>query len=87
VTRGDLGGDAQQPRASIIGRGSVAGPPAERTREHLRGEVVGQAVSNPPSEVVVDQVVMTLEEHPERLRVLERADDHRLVRQRRCRGL
>jgi hypothetical protein len=51
----------------------------ERTRERLRGEVVGEAVPDPPSKVVVHPCVTALEQHSERLGMLERAGDHRLV--------
>jgi hypothetical protein len=49
MARDQLGGDAEQPRASVIGHGSVGAAAAEGPGEHLSGKVIGHAVSDASS--------------------------------------
>src|SRR6266581_2172481 len=72
-----VGGDAVKPRPGAVPGQVVALAVSERGDEHLRGQVVGGFVADPPGQVLVYRCEIALEDDGEPLRPGPRLLDHR----------
>ena len=66
----EVRGDAEQPRTSVASSQVVAVPQAERGRERLGGEIVGDIGSDAAREVAMDGVEVAVEDGHERERLV-----------------